>query len=176
MRVASLDLEDFRGYARARFELSSGVTAFVGPNGAGKTNLLEAVHLVARGESTRANDDGEMIRWGAPLARVIVEAASGEETRRLEVTLFAPVADIRRRPRRYAADGAPRRADDILGAFTVVAFFPQDTDLLASAPSARRRYLDAMLAQDDREHRCCVSGATRKKWSRRASSRSGTPS
>ena len=173
MRVASLDLEDFRGYARARFELSSGVTAFVGPNGAGKTNLLEAVHLVARGESTRANDDGEMIRWGAPLARVIVEAASHDETRRLEVTLFAPVADVRRRPRRYTADGAPRRADDILGAFTVVAFFPQDTDLLASAPSARRRYLDAMLAQVDREHRADTRAYARVLGQRNALLRAG---
>src|SRR5437870_7040045 len=107
MRVAAIGLENFRSYEDRTLDLAPGVTAFVGPNGAGKTNLLEAVHLVARGESTRANDDGEMIRWGAPLARVIVEAASGEETRRLEVTLFAPVADIRRRPRRYAADGPP---------------------------------------------------------------------
>jgi DNA replication and repair protein RecF len=41
----------------------------------------------------------------------------------------------------------------VIGAFTVVAFFPEDTDLLASAPSARRRYLDAMVAQVDRAHR-----------------------
>ena len=173
MRVACLDLEDFRGYARARFDLSPGVTAFVGPNGAGKTNLLEAVHLVARGDSARASEDGEMIRWGAPLARVVVSAASGEESRRLEVTLFAPAAEVRRRPRRYTADGAPRRADDVVGALTVVAFFPQDTDLLASAPSARRRYLDAMVAQVDREHRADTRAYARVLEQRNALLRAG---
>ena len=162
MRVAAIELEDFRSYEDRTVDLGPGVTAFVGPNGAGKTNILEAVHLIARGESSRAGDDTEMIRWGAPLARVTVEAcraasrsgaAAPEDRSRLEVTLFGPVADARRRPRRYTADGAPRRADDVVGTIAVVAFFPEDTDLLASAPSARRRYLDAMIAQVDRSHR-----------------------
>src|SRR2546425_7539366 len=162
MQVVAIALEDFRSYEDRTVDLGPGVTAFVGPNGAGKTNILEAVHLIARGESSRAGDDTEMIRWGAPVARVPVEAgraasrsgaAAPEDRARLEVTLFAPAADVRRRPRRYTAAGAPRRADDVVGTVAVVAFFPEDTDLLASAPSARRRYLDAMVAQVDRSHR-----------------------
>jgi DNA replication and repair protein RecF len=153
LRVARVALEDFRCYEDRTLEFAPGVTAFVGPNGAGKTNILEAVHLVARGDSSRAGDDAEMVRWGAPLARVAIDACRADERTRLEVTLFAPSADVRRRPRRYTADGAPRRADDIVGRLAVVAFFPEDTDLLASAPSARRRYLDAMVAQVDRSHR-----------------------
>jgi DNA replication and repair protein RecF len=153
MRVAAISLENFRSYEDRRIDLTPGITAFVGPNGAGKTNILEAVHLIARGDSSRAGDDTEMIRWGAPLARVAVDACASGEKSRLEVTLFAPVVDARRRPRRYTADGAPRRADDVVGKIAVVAFFPEDTDLLVSAPSARRRYLDAMVAQVDRSHR-----------------------
>jgi DNA replication and repair protein RecF len=153
MRVAAIGLEDFRNYEDRRLDLAPGVTAFVGPNGAGKTNILEAVHLIARGESSRAGDDTEMIRWGAPVSRVAVDACRADERTRLEVTLFAPAVEARRRPRRYTADGAPRRADDIVGRVAVVAFFPEDTDLLASAPSARRRYLDAMVGQVDRSHR-----------------------
>ena len=65
MRVSALALEDFRSYPRAEIALAPGVTAFVGPNGAGKTNLLEAIHLLARGDSARASDDAELIRWGA---------------------------------------------------------------------------------------------------------------
>ena len=156
MHVAAIELEDFRSYRDRRLDLAPGVTAFVGPNGAGKTNILEAVHVIARGESSRAGDDVEMIRWGTPLARVAIDACRAQDRTRLEVTLFAPAADVRRRPRRYTADGAPRRADDVVGRVAVVAFFPEDTDLLASAPSARRRYLDAMVAQVDRSHRADV--------------------
>src|SRR5437588_214542 len=107
MHVAAIELEDFRSYRDRRLDLAPGVTAFVGPNGAGKTNILEAVHVIARGESSRAGDDVEMIRWGTPLARVAIDASRAQDRTRLEVTLFAPAADVRRRPRRSTADGAP---------------------------------------------------------------------
>ena len=54
MRVTELALEDFRSYERIRLEIDAGITAFVGQNGRGKTNLLEAIHLLARGDSPRA--------------------------------------------------------------------------------------------------------------------------
>src|SRR5438552_17266525 len=130
MRLTAIALEDFRSYSSATIALAPGLTAFVGPNGAGKTNLLEAVHLLARGDSSRAGDDAEMIRWGAAVARVAVTTTIAGEERRLEVALFAPAPDTRRRPRRYLADGAPKRADDVLGSITAASFFPRDTDLL----------------------------------------------
>ena len=156
MNIRQLVLEDFRSYDRADLPIAPGITAFVGPNGAGKTNILEAVHLLARGDSPRARDDAEMVRWGASMARASahVEAIGADDSeRRVEAMLFAPVAGERRRPRRYLVDGAAKRADETLGRIVVVAFFPEDVDLLSEAPSGRRRYLDAMIAQIDRRHR-----------------------
>lgn len=153
MRVRRLLLEDFRSYDRVDLTLSPGLTAFVGPNGAGKTNLLEAVHVLARGDSPRARDDAEMVRWGAAMARVSAECERVGEAARIETLLFSPVAGERRRPRRYLVDGAGKRAEDALGRIVVVAFFPEDVELLTEAPSARRRYLDAMIGQVERRHR-----------------------
>ncbi len=130
-----------------------GVTAFVGANGAGKTNLLEAIHLAARGDSPRAHDDTELVRWGANTARVRVDVDRAEGRRRVELLLFAPPQGERRRPRRYLLDGAGKRGDDVAGELVVVAFFPEDVELLGAAPGARRRFLDAMLAQIERAHR-----------------------
>ena len=70
MRVSRLLIEDFRSYARAERDLAPGVTALVGRNGAGKTNVLEAVHLIARGASPHARDDAELVRWGENKARL----------------------------------------------------------------------------------------------------------
>ena len=153
MRVTELALEDFRSYERIRLELGPGLTAFVGPNGQGKTNLLEAVHLLARGDSPRARDDQEMVRWGAVLARASATVERAEDEKRVEVLLFAPPPGERRRPRRYLVNGAGKRAEDALGTIVVVAFFPEDVELLTAAPAARRRYLDAMIGQVDRAHR-----------------------
>ncbi len=153
MKIERLVLEDFRSYDRADVTLAPALTALVGPNGAGKTNLLEAIHLLARGDSPRAREDAETIRWGASMARLAASFVREDDAGRAEVLLFAPVAGERRRPRRYLVDGASKRADDALGRIVVVAFFPEDVELLSEAPSARRRYLDAMISQVDRVHR-----------------------
>ncbi len=153
MRVARLLLEDFRSYARTERVLSPGVTALVGRNGAGKTNVLEAIHLIARGESPRARDDAELVRWGANAGRVSARVERVDDARTVDVVLFAPPEGERRRPRRYLLDGAGKRADEAIGELAVVSFFPEDVQLLAEAPSARRRYLDAMVGQVQRQHR-----------------------
>ena len=153
MRVSKLLIEDFRSYARTERTLSAGVTALVGRNGAGKTNVLEAIHLIARGDSPRARDDAELVRWGATLARVSVRVERIDDARTVDVMLFSPPEGERRRPRRYLLDGAGKRADEAVGELAVVSFFPEDVQLLAEAPSARRRYLDAMVAQVHRRHR-----------------------
>jgi len=153
MRVCRLLLEDFRSYTWADIELVPGVTAFVGSNGAGKTNILEAIHLLARGDSPRAGEDAELVRWGAGMARVSASVERVDDARKVETLLFAQPPGERKRPRRYLLDGAAKRADDTLGEISVVAFFPEDVDLLADAPSGRRRYLDAMVGQIERHHR-----------------------
>jgi DNA replication and repair protein RecF len=153
MRVARILVEDFRSYARAERALAPGVTALVGRNGAGKTNVLEAIHLIARGDSPRAHDDSELVRWGANMARVSARIERVDDARTIDILLFAPPEGERRRPRRYLLDGAGKRADEAVGELAVVSFFPEDVQLLAEAPSARRRYLDAMVSQVHRRHR-----------------------
>jgi DNA replication and repair protein RecF len=153
VRVTDIALEDFRSYAEVRLAFSRGVSALIGPNGAGKTNVLEGMHLAARGDSPRAHDDTELVRWGTNTARVRVEVDRAEGHRRIELLLFSPPEGERRRPRRYLLDGAPKRAEDVAGELVVVAFFPEDVDLLGAAPTARRRYLDAMLGQIEHAHR-----------------------
>lgn len=153
MRVVELAAEDFRSYAQLDLALGAGVTALIGANGAGKTNVLEAIHLLARGDSPRVRQDAELVRWGATTARIRAHVARAEAERRVEAVLFAPPEGERRRPRRLLLDGAGKRADDVAGELVVVAFFPEDVELLGAAPGARRRYLDAMLAQVERAHR-----------------------
>ena len=49
MRVVSVQMRDFRTYARAEAGLGPGLTVVHGPNGAGKSNLLEALYFGCTG-------------------------------------------------------------------------------------------------------------------------------
>ena len=152
MRLTRLALTDFRSYPVAELHPDPGLTIVAGPNGAGKTNLLEAVHLAITGRSHRAGADHEMVRHGQSFARVRLDLASLDTdgpTANLELVLpgEAAPAEIRKR---LTLNGVPRRAASISQAARSVLFRPEEMLLLIGAPSERRRFLDAILAQRDR--------------------------
>ena len=107
MVLTRLALFDFRSYAAAEIAPDAGLTVVAGPNGTGKTNMLEAIHATIIGRSHRAGADAELVRHGAPFARVRLELAGGTA-----IELVLPGADapagIRKRLMRERR-GAPAR-------------------------------------------------------------------
>src|SRR5918992_6153609 len=75
--VRTLELRDYRSYARLELELEPGIVLAVGPNGAGKTNLLESLHVAAQGFSPRTRSDAQLIRFGEQGARIAVSGERG---------------------------------------------------------------------------------------------------
>ncbi|HVL53534.1 MAG TPA: DNA replication and repair protein RecF, partial [Vitreimonas sp.] len=144
--LQSLILRDLRGYASLDVEFGPGPHLIWGPNAAGKTSLLEAIALLAWGQSHRTSTDSEMIRWGADLARV--EGTAGPET--LEVALVRPgsppVAGVGGR-KRIRINGVPRRATALLGLLRTVLFAPEEMLLVIGAPGLRRAAMDRLAGQ-----------------------------
>ena len=61
--------------------LGPGLTVVTGPNGAGKTNLLEALYFACTGRSCRTANEREVVRFGAGVARLELDAErDGEAT------------------------------------------------------------------------------------------------
>ena len=106
MQVVGVSLRDFRGYAEERAALGDGLTVISGPNGAGKTNLLEGLYFGCTGRSCRTNNERELVRFGAPAARVVVTARGEDGPHELSVG-FVPG-----QPKRMRVDGAPVQARD----------------------------------------------------------------
>lgn len=142
MRLARLELDDWRSYDRAAVDFGEGVTILVGPNAQGKTNLLEAIVRLATGGSHRVSSDVPLVRADRELA-VIRSVLTTDEGRRR--TLNLEVASGRRT--RTVLDGQDvRRAADAIGVLRIVLFAPEDLAIVRDDPSARRRFLDDVLA------------------------------
>ena len=102
MRVTRLSLRDFRSYEAAELRLGPGLTVIPGRNGAGKTNLLEALYFACTGRSCRTANEREVVRFGAELTRLELEAEDDRGrhavTRRLPARRAeAPAASTARR-------------------------------------------------------------------------------
>ena len=63
--------------------------------------------------------------------------------------------------KKYLVNGVPRRIVDFAGQLKAVLFHPEDLDLVRGSPSGRRRYLDFVLTQTDREYRRSLSAYER---------------
>ena len=160
MYLTRLQLSNFRSWSELELELDSGITLISGANAAGKSNLVEAIYLLAALRSTRAQTEGELIRWEAPqpqVMRVAGTAQTAEGPAEVEVALAARVggsaSSARQRSgaplttKRIRVNGVARRASDALGAIRAVQFTTLDLDLLTGAAAMRRRYLDVAVGQ-----------------------------
>ena len=144
----TIRLLDLRGYASLDATFGPGPHLVWGPNAAGKTSLLEAMVLLAWGRSHRTSADGELIRWGAELARV--EGVVGSET--IEVAVVRAGATGTAGRKRIRVNGLGRRAAGLAGLLRVVLFAPEEMLLIAGSPSLRRAVIDQLATAGSRAY------------------------
>ena len=85
MIATALSLRDFRSYEAAEVRLGAGLTVVSGRNGAGKTNLLEALYFACTGHSCRTANEREVVRFGAGVARLELDAERDGDAHRITV-------------------------------------------------------------------------------------------
>jgi DNA replication and repair protein RecF len=142
MRIDWLSLLAFRSYKSLEWSPEPGVNLLIGPNGAGKTNVLEAIGYLATLRSFRSSPDSAVIGNGSDSAVIRAGLTSEKRSRLVEIEL------PRQGARRTQVDKTRlKRTADLLGVMRVVAFLPEDLELVKRGPSYRRDLLDAVAVQ-----------------------------
>lgn len=160
--IQNVKLTNFRNFKSKSIEFSSGVSLILGPNAIGKTNILESLYLLSTGKSFKARLEEEVIKYDKDIARItgtvgVLSLASPSVE--LEAVITRGLIDIgaerpEKAPRkRLLVNGIPKRMIDFAGNFKVVLFGPWDMDLVTESPGVRRKFLDSVLSQTDREYR-----------------------
>jgi DNA replication and repair protein RecF len=153
--VRSLTLTAFRNYDRLRLDLSGDPVVLTGPNGAGKTNLLEAVSFLGAGRGLRAArlaDIDRCAEGGTPPAPWAVAAViQGPEGNFRVGTGRDPSSTTARRVVRV--DEKPASGPAALARWVPVLWLtPAQDRLFTDRPSARRLFLDKLVAGLDPAH------------------------
>jgi DNA replication and repair protein RecF len=156
VRITQVEITDFRNYERFSIEPAPGLTIVVGPNAVGKTNIIEAIQMVTSTRSFRRPEMSELVRWGAPCARVYVRAEEG--ARLLEIQLDLD-GDGRRS---YLVNGQARRKySEVAGLLPSVVFTPDDLGMVKGPAERRRSSVD-----DLGEQLSSTYGALRREYGR----------
>ena len=132
-----LELQSYRSYDSLEWRPEPGLNILIGENGAGKTNILEAISYLSTLKSFRNATDAALVRIGADGA--VVRGGFLRDSGQLRVEVKLP-ADGRRRVLVNAK--RPKRLSEVAAAVPLVAFLPDDLDLVKRGPALRREYLD----------------------------------
>lgn len=153
MLLNRLHLESFRSYGNKTFSFTNNIVAIVGPNTSGKTNILEAIFIGATAKSFRASHEEELINYGKDYSRIGLLVDNEGEKTQLEILLTKGTLYGKRvSSKKYFVNKVPRRMIDFVGRLKVSLFWPEDLSLVINSPSIRRKYLDFVLSQVDREY------------------------
>lgn len=138
MYLTRLALDDFRSWQNLLIDVTPGITVLYGANGLGKTNIVEAIEVLATGTSHRAHSTIPLIRAGQHRATIRANVINNDESQTTyEISLAAKGAN-----RARINGGKSVYMRDVVGQIPVVAFAPDDQQLVTQDPSLRRSFIN----------------------------------
>lgn len=147
MHLQDLHLVNFKNYEEAQIELSEGINCFVGHNGAGKTNILDAVHYLSMCKSYMNPVDKQNIRFEQPFFVVVGNWQKNDQQINIHCAVKSGAKKVFRRNKKDY-----EKLADHIGQFPAVMISPYDRDLISEGSELRRRWMDGIIAQFDRNY------------------------
>ena len=141
-------ISDFRNIELQDLEFSPNVNCISGNNGEGKTNLLDAIYYLSMTKSAFSTSDKFNFRHG-------VDEFSLSGTYRMENGLssrFSMKISLKGEKKLRRDDKSYNKVSDHVGALPIVMVSPADISLVSESGEERRRFVNAVLSQMDREY------------------------
>lgn len=141
-------VQNFRNIEFQEIAFSPNINCISGNNGEGKTNLLDAVYYLSMTKSAMSSTDKFNFRYGCNTFTV---AGTYAMPNGLESVFSIQVeADGSKKIKRD--EKTISRVSDHVGVLPIVLVSPSDTSLVSESGDERRRFVNAVLSQMDREY------------------------
>ena len=158
MILQSLNILNYRNIREASLEFGDKLNCFVGLNGQGKTNVLDAIYLLSFAKSAFTAQDSLNITHGEEMAMVqgVYKVQSDEVQGTKDFVISCGLRKgVKKQFRRDKKD-YPRLIDHI-GLIPLVLISPSDQQLIDEGSDERRRFMDVVISQLDRQYLDCLT-------------------
>lgn len=147
MYLKRLILSNFKNVVSADLAFSPKINCIYGDNGEGKTNLLDAVYYLSMTKSFLQSSDHFTYTHGTSEAALHgVYDISGIEEKVAVSVRNSGEKIVKRNGKTY------QRISEHIGLLPVVIISPSDTSLIMDSGEERRRFMNILLSQTDKEY------------------------
>lgn len=147
MYLETLRLINFKNYQNIEFKFNEEINCLVGENGVGKTNVLDAIYYLSLAKSSFNISDSQIIRHDESHFSILGKFLKDDNFFEVKCK-SAPnnKKSISINEKEY------ERIKDHIGLFPVVLISPNDTDIIRGISENRRKFVDGVIAQIDKDY------------------------
>ncbi|MBL4905552.1 MAG: DNA replication and repair protein RecF [Flavobacteriaceae bacterium] len=147
MYLQRLSLVNFKNIEAQSFDFQKKINCFVGNNGVGKTNILDAIYYLSFSKSYFNPIAGQNIKHGEGFFMI-------EGTYLLDERVEKIVCSIKKGQKKILKrnDRVYDKFSDHIGEFPLVIVSPTDRDLIAEGSDTRRKFIDGVISQQDKNY------------------------
>lgn len=147
MFLKKLSVLNFKNYPEAELSFSKQINCLTGNNGEGKTNILDAIHYLSFCKSFFNPIDSQNILHDSQFFMVQGVFEMPEQDDEVYCGLKRnQKKQFKRNKKEYS------RLADHIGLYPLVMISPADSELITEGSESRRRFIDSVIAQFDREY------------------------
>ena len=148
MILKRISILNYKNLEQAELEFSPKMNCFIGQNGMGKTNLLDAVYYLSFCKSATNPIDSQNIRHEGEFFVIqgFYETDQGEPEEVYCGLKRRQKKQFKRNKKEY------NRLSDHIGFIPLVMVSPADAELIAGGSDGRRRFMDVVISQYDKEY------------------------
>lgn len=148
MILKQISILNYKNLEQVELTFSPKLNCFIGQNGMGKTNLLDAVYYLSFCKSASNPIDSQNIRHDQDF--FMIQGEYGMEN----ATSEEVYCGLKRRQKKQFKRGKKeyQRLSDHIGFLPLVLVSPDDAVLISGGSEERRRFMDMVISQYDKEY------------------------
>ena len=147
MILEKLSIVNYKNIAQAEVVFSEKINCLLGNNGMGKTNILDSIYYLSFCKSHVHTPDTQVIRFGEDMC--VLQGFYDFEGRTEE--LFCAIRNRQRKQFKRNKKEYDKLSEHI-GLLPLVMISPADSDLIQGGSEERRRFLDLIISQQDKNY------------------------
>ena len=145
--LKKISIINYKNILDKEYELDPKINCFVGDNGVGKTNILDAVYHLSMGKSYFNVRNDQLINRGKDY--MLVDGVFELNNKNESIVFSLKIGEKKVLKR----NGKPyKKFSNHIGLIPVVLISPYDNDLINEGSSERRKFIDSIISQNDKEY------------------------